>query len=40
MIRTRALAAIGVTLLGAVFPSAAAVPAQKTGTTTTGQLKV
>src|SRR5215471_13182427 len=37
MIRTRALAAIGVTLLGAVFLSAAAVLAQKSGTTSADQ---
>jgi hypothetical protein len=36
MIRTRALAAVGVTLLGAVFLSAA-VLAQKSGTTTADQ---
>jgi uncharacterized protein DUF1592/uncharacterized protein DUF1588/uncharacterized protein DUF1587/uncharacterized protein DUF1585/uncharacterized protein DUF1595 len=37
MIRTRALAAVGVTLLGAIFLSAAAVLAQKSGTTTADQ---
>jgi hypothetical protein len=37
VIRTRALAAVGVTLLGAVFLSAAAVLAQKSGTTTADQ---
>jgi hypothetical protein len=37
MIRTRTLAANGGTMLGAVFLSAPAVQAQKSGTTTTDQ---